>query len=101
MKEIGEFSPLYPALVAPDSNVGIRIYGDHHGFEYAVREAGGAIFVIAARTAAGSNSVTFRGVPKGFSQVEALYEGPRKVPLVNGAFTDTFDQFDVHVYRLR
>jgi len=101
VKEIGEFSPLYPALVAPDSAQQIRIFGDHHGFEYALREANGATFVIAARTAAGSNSVTFRGVAPGVTRAEVLYEDGRTLGVEGGAFTDTFGQFDVHVYRLR
>ena len=101
VSEIGEFSPLYPALVAPNSSRPVRIFGDFHGIEYVLREVGGELFVIAARRNQGSVTVTFKGLPAGVSQGEVLYEGGRTVAIKDGSFTDSFGEWDVHVYRFR
>ena len=34
------------------------------------------------------------------SSVELMFEAARRVPVVNGSFVDSFDEMDVHVYRL-
>ena len=45
--------------------------------------------------------MTFKGLPAGVSQAEVLYESGRTVAIKDGSFTDSFGEWDVHVYRFR
>jgi len=65
-----------------------------------VREAGGYVYLVAARTNPGAVTVTFRGLA-GLTGGEVLYENGRGVTVTNGTLVDSFNQWDVHVYRLR
>ncbi len=98
LDEFNPASPLYPALVAPDSPLPVRVEGADD-VEFRVREAGSDIYVLAAKREGSTVKVTFRGLPPGVSTGELLYESPRKVTASNGVFTDWFGPNEVHVYR--
>ncbi len=64
--------------------------------------ATGDEYIFAANLCDSSFNVTFTlpKVPTGQTNVEALYEG-RTLPISAGAFTDTWQPFDLHVYVIR
>jgi hypothetical protein len=99
VREISAASPIAPALVNPGST---RVLESDDPTVQAIsrRGAGGDIWVIAARSGAGSRVVTISGLPAGATRAGVYTEG-RSIISADGAFTDTFDRWDVHVYRFR
>jgi len=97
IEEIGDKSPLYPALVAPDSKLPVKCSSPE--IEFCVREAvGNTIFVLACKRGGKTEQVQFSGLPTNVSG-GVLFEEPRRVQITNGRFTDWFAPFEVHVYR--
>ena len=90
--------PLYPALLAPDSTLPVKVEGAPD-VEFLVREAGGQIYLLAAKREGSTVKVTFRGLPEWASTGELLYESPRKVTARDGSFSDWFGPNEVHAYR--
>jgi hypothetical protein len=119
IEEIGEKSPLYPALVAPGSSLPVKVAEDpvqfrgamwpgtppraieKLGLEFCVREVGSEIFLLAAKREGLTAHVKFSGLGKVAEDAEVMYEPPRKVKVKDGAFTDWFGPNEVHVYRLK
>ncbi len=100
IEEIGEKSPLYPALIAPDSKLPITV-SVNDGVEYCVREAGEYIYLMAGMRKGTTKNVEFSGLPSSTAGGEVLFEPPRTVTPKEGKFTDWFGPFEVHVYRFR
>jgi hypothetical protein len=98
LDEFAPASPLFPALIAPDSRLPVRVEGASD-VEFRVREAGDYIYVLAAKREGATVKVTFRGLPAEISTGELLYESPRKVEAKDGAFSDWFGPNEVHAYR--
>jgi hypothetical protein len=98
LDEFSPSGPLFPALVAPDSILPVTMEGAPD-IEFRVREAAGAIFVLAAKREGSTVKVTFRGLPDDVSTGELLYEAPRTVTAKGGSFTDWFGPNEVHAYR--
>jgi len=98
VEEIGNKSPLQPALVAPNSKLPIRVSGAND-VEFCVREVGHQLFLLACKTGGTTKQVEFFGLPESASTGELLYESPRKVMAKGGQFTDWFAPYEVHVYR--
>jgi hypothetical protein len=98
IEEIGERSPLYPALVAPDSKLPVTVTGS--GIEFCAREVDDEIFILACKREGPTEQVTFSGLPQVGDDAEVMFEPPRRIRTQNGSFTDWFAPFDVHVYRL-
>ena len=101
--EIGDNSPLKPALIAPKISVSLSVTANQ-GIEYTKREivssTGSDFYIIACRRSnSGTVQITFSGLPSGYSKGDVMYESPATVTAVNGAFTDWFGPFDVHVYK--
>jgi hypothetical protein len=99
VEEIGIKSPLYPALVAPESKLLVKVTGP--GIEFCVRESGGDLFLLACKREGATTQATFSGLPETVTGGEVLFESPRKVEIKAGKFTDWFAPFDVHVYRFK
>jgi hypothetical protein len=100
LEEVGNHSPLAPALVAPDSKLPIKVEGADD-VEFGVREVNGDVYLLACKREGQTVQVKFTGLPTWASEGEVLYESPRKVQAKAGAFTDWFAPFDVHVYHFR
>lgn len=98
LDELSPESPLYPALVAPDSKLAVKNNGGP-ALESLVREAGSYIYLLAARREGETVQVNFSGLPAGVTDGEVLFEAPRHVQVTNGRFTDWFGPDEVHVYR--
>ena len=98
VREIGALSPLAPALVSPGTTV---VLPTSDPSVQAIRRtgAGGEVWVIAARSGEGTQQVSIGGLPAGASLAEVYVEG-RSVGVANGALTDDFGRWDVHVYRV-
>jgi hypothetical protein len=98
VREINAESPIAPALVSPETEQQLPSSDpttqviSRHGADPSER------WVIAARSGPGSSTVRISGLP---ATVEsgAVYTEGRSVQVENGAFTDTFARWDVHVYR--
>jgi hypothetical protein len=100
LEEVGDRSPLAPALGAPDSQ--LRVTAEGNDIELCVREVGREVFVLACcRDPRKTAEATFRGLPADIGVGEVMYESPRKVKAAGGAFTDWFAPFEVHVYRFQ
>lgn len=97
IEEIGEKSPLYPVLTAPNSSLPVRC--STNDVEFCVREVNNQLFLLACKAKGGTVQVNFSGLPSTLSTGEVLYEAPRAVEAKNGSFTDWFAPFEVHVYR--
>ncbi len=97
--QIGDKSPLYPALL--QTNSALPVKASAQDIEFCVRETGGNIFILACKRNRGTADVTFSGLPAQTSTGEVLFESGRQIAVKNGSFTDRFTQFDVHVYKLR
>ena len=97
VEEIGEKSPLYPALLAPDSRLPVKC--DAPDIEFCVREVGNEMFVLACKRGGATTQVRFNGLPANATGGEMLFESPRRVKIANGQFSDWFAPYEVHVYR--
>jgi hypothetical protein len=95
VREIGPRGMLYPALLAPDSGPELRTTDPTT--EITSRRVGRRIWVIAARSGPGTKDVTITGLPQAVT-AGTHYRSKRAVRVRAGAFTDTFSQWDVHVY---
>jgi hypothetical protein len=97
IREINASSPIAPALVSPGSTQVLS--SSDSSTEVISRQgaASGDLWVIAARSGAGSEPVTISGLPAGITS-GSVYTENRSVTVANGSFTDTFGQWGVHVY---
>ena len=59
----------------------------------------GDLWIMAARSGTGTQAVTISGLPPSATSATVYTEG-RSVPVTNGALTDNFGQWSVHVYHL-
>jgi hypothetical protein len=99
IEEVGDHSPLKPALVAPESRLPVRSAGP--GIELLVRESGKYVYLLACKREGPTIEAEFAGLPTELTDGEVMFEAPRKVQAQNGAFKDWFAPFDVHVYRFQ
>ena len=103
IEEIGSKSPLYPAILAPESKLPIKC--NDPKVEFCVREAGDDIFILACKREGDmvkdTKQATFTGLPIDAGEAEVMFDSPRRVELKDSALTDWFAPFDVHVYRIR
>ncbi len=100
MEEIGNHSPLAPALVAPESKLPIKLKGATD-VEFCVREVGADLYILACKREGATVNVEFSNLPATKDEEEVMYESPRKVQVKNGRFTDWFGPFEVHVYHFK
>jgi len=98
LEEVGNNSPLAPALVAPDSKLPVRVKGADD-VEFCVREVGSDMYILACKREGKTVEVEFSGLPDWAGKGQVMYESPRTIQARNGKFTDWFAPFDVHVYR--
>jgi hypothetical protein len=102
VREIGEGSALAPALVASNSALPITISGaTSPDLEFCVREAPPHLYILASKREGTPAKVTFKGLPSGATNGEVLYESQRTIAAKDGQLTDTFEPFEVHVYRFQ
>ena len=97
IQEISADSPIAPALVNPGST---KVLASSDATTQVISREGaeGDLWVIAARHGAGSAPVTIGGLPT-TANTGTVYTEGRSVVAAAGSFTDTFSQWDVHVYR--
>jgi hypothetical protein len=97
IQEINADSPIAAALVNPEST---KVLTTSDSTTQVIQREGedeSDLWVIAARHGAGSQVVTISGLPARVTSGTVYTEG-RSVTVAGGAFTDTFDRWDVHVY---
>lgn len=98
IREINGESPLAPALVNPGSEQVLEASDETTQAISRVGASASELWVIAARHGEGTQPVTIRGLPAAVRS-GTVYEEGRTVEVVDGALTDTFSRWDVHVYR--
>jgi len=98
LEEVGNNSPLAPALVSPDSKLPVRVKGADD-VEFCVREVGSDIYILACKREGQTVEVEFSSLPDWAGKGQVMYESPRTVQAQSGKFSDWFAAFDVHVYR--
>src|SRR5262249_41019427 len=97
IQEINASSPLGPALVNPAST---QTLTTNDPTTQAISRPGSSssdLWVLAARSGAGTQNVTISGLPSTITSGTVYTEG-RSISVANGSFTDAFDQWGVHVY---
>jgi hypothetical protein len=99
LDELRPDSPLYPALVQPNSTLPVKVNGA--GVEYSVREAGDYVYILAAKREGETLQASFSGLPANVAAGEVLFENLRPVKAENGRFADWFGPNEVHIYRFR
>jgi hypothetical protein len=97
IEEIGNHSPLSPALVAPDSQLPIKV-SNGPGIEFCVREVGSDLYILACKREGSTVEVRFENLPISDAEGQVMYESPRRVKVEHGKFSDWFGPFEVHVY---
>jgi hypothetical protein len=100
VREINAASPIAPALVNPGST---RTLASDDPTVQVISRRGRRetdLWVIAARSGQGSHKVTISGLPSSATSGTVYTEG-RSVSAADGSFTDTFERWDVHVYRFK
>lgn len=98
IREINAASPIAPALVNPGTT---RRLSSNELTTQVISRQGATedeLWVIAARQGAGTEPVTISGLPERIQSGTVYTEG-RTVDVRDGAFTDSFGRWDVHVYR--
>jgi hypothetical protein len=98
IEEVGAKSPLYPALVAPDSKLPVSVKGE--GIEFCVREVSGEVFLLACKREGPPIKAQFSGLSEAAGG-DVLFEEPRTVQVKAGKFSDWFAPFEVHVYHFK
>jgi L,D-peptidoglycan transpeptidase YkuD (ErfK/YbiS/YcfS/YnhG family) len=98
VRELGPRSAIAPALVDRGST---RVLPTSDLSTHAIsrRGAGGDLWVIATHGGT-TTAATISGLPDWASNAE-VYAEARSVTAANGALTDSFDRWGVHVYRFR
>lgn len=97
VEQLSASSPLAPALVNTASTPHVSTGGP--GTQTMLRQGTSVddLWLIAARSAASTRTVTFKGLPRWVHR-GAVYTEHRTVLAAAGSFRDRFDQWDVHVY---
>jgi hypothetical protein len=101
VEEIGDHSPLQPALVAANSKQSVQVVRETSAaaVECLVRETADHWFLLACKRSGATDEVEFTGLPPQISGGEVLFEAPRKVQANAGRLKDWFAPYEVHVYR--
>jgi hypothetical protein len=97
IQEINARSPIAPALVNTGST---KTLTSNDGTTEVISRQGATsndLWVIAARAGTGSQTVTISGLPSGLTSGD-VYTENRSVNVSNGSFSDTFGQWEIHVY---
>jgi len=95
--ELSASSPIAPALDAPETSRPVKT---SDASTKAVLRDGTSpddLWLIAARSGAGTETVTFSGLPAWVTS-GSVYTENRTVTAAGGSFSDEFGQWDVHVY---
>ena len=98
IREINASSPIAPALI--NTGTTRRLLSNELTTQVISRHGAteDELWVIAARHGAGTEPVTISGLPDRI-QGGTVYTESRTVDVRDGAFTDSFGRWDVHVYR--
>lgn len=92
-------SPVFDALVGSDSLLPITLSGTSYpDIEFRVRQSASSLYLIATKREGTNISGTFSGLPDWATNATVLFED-RTVTVSNNAITDTFGQWDVHIYK--
>ena len=98
VQEISASSEIAPALVNTASEQALSTSDSTTQGVKRLGATSNDIWVIAARSGSGTQTVTISGLPATITS-GAVYTEGRSVTVSNGSFTDNFAQWGVHVYR--
>ncbi len=99
LTELNPNGPLFPALIAPDSDLPVTMVGADD-VEFLVRDTSDYLYLLAAKREGATVRVTFNDLPDSIAgSGDVLFEEPRRVSVADGSFSDWFGPNEVHVYR--
>ena len=75
------------------------MYSIDTGVEIMIKKVKGKIYMLAVNSDRNPVKVTFSGLDK-FNEITVLQE-EREVAINKGKFTDYYEPFDVHIYKLQ
>ena len=100
-RELGDLSPVLASPTVP-SDVSLKYeemgFSIDSGVEVLVKEYGGVMYMFAANTTIGHAKVTFSNLPFAADSLDVLFE-ERSLDVSGSSFQDTFDPYEVHVYK--
>lgn len=92
-------SPAFDALVGHDSLLPLTVTGANYpDIEFRVRESGTNLYLLATKREGATVNATFNGLPSWATNASVLFEN-RTLISSNNSISDTFAQWDVHIYR--
>jgi len=103
VRELGDLSPVLASATIPN-NVSMEYeemgFSIDSGVEVMVKDNNGVIYMFAVNTTVGPAKVTFSNLPFPGDSLEVLSE-ERSLDISGGVFQDSFEPYEVHVYRFR
>ena len=105
-KVVRELADLSPVLASPAIPSNVLMDYEEMGFsidsgvEVMVKDCKGTVYVFAANTTVGPAKATFSNLPSSADSVEVLFE-ERSLTVSNDSFQDSFDPYEVHVYKFK
>jgi hypothetical protein len=97
IEQLSASSPLGPALVNPAATPPVTTGASDTEVMVRQGDSPDDLWLIAARSGAGTRTVTFEGLPR-WAHRGTVYTEDRSVLASAGSFSDNFAQWDVHVY---
>jgi hypothetical protein len=98
-KLVGELRQFSPVIMAPAGAAPLTLSPADAPVEFAVRELGGALYLIAANKSGRRQSLRFRGGALRNRRAEVLFE-TRPASIQGDLLTDDLTPFGVRVYKL-
>ncbi len=92
-------SPAFDAVVGHDSLLPLVLSGaTYPDVEFLVRESGTNLYLLATKREGATVNAMFNGLPDWATNATVLFEN-RTITTSNNALSDSFAQWDVHIYR--
>ena len=101
---VGELRDLHDVLAGAPVADPLKIeytemgFSDWDGVETLVKLCRGQPWILAANTQADPMIATFSNLPEGLGTSVSVFKEDRRLDVVDGAFTDRFQPYQVHVY---
>ena len=101
---VGELRDLHDVLAGAPVADALKIeytemgFSDWDGVETLVKLCRGQPWILAANTQADPMIATFSNLPEGLGTSVSVFKEDRRLDVVDGAFTDRFQPYQVHVY---
>jgi hypothetical protein len=96
---VGELHEFSPIIMAPSSAEKVEIFPANGPIEFATRESGNKMYLIAANKSPNPQSVRFSSPSLANKKALVLFEH-RVTPIAGNVLADSFEPFGVHIYQI-